>query len=242
MQCYLAKCASFYNVAHSSWITIEITVLLGIRIKGFFIFFTWTLIQKQQLLVSFQLIRVVVCRTGLGQGGSLCRFNQQQFSTLTFQWKHLCFVWPDWSEAGRNGCSASFTLVLAKTNVRKLQNTVLEQSRRMFKESKRKKDCWWKNRLMEWEAMIMGDWLTSERSMFCDFTYLFSCDHGYNIHPLFPYHLPEVMARVWQRSLGSNVVPLLSAYSNLGWRKKKESKKKKVSAQVLSSTCARTAL
>lgn len=64
--------------------------------------------------------------------------------------------------------------------------------------------------------MITGDLLTSKRDISCDFTYLFSCDHGYNIHPLFPDHLPEVMARVWQRPLGSNVVPLLSTYRNLG--------------------------
>lgn len=68
--------------------------------------------------------------------------------------------------------------------------------------------------------MIMGGLLTSEGAALCDFTYLFSCDHGYHIHPLFPHHLPEVMARVRQRPLGSDVVPLFSTYSNLGVRQK----------------------
>lgn len=66
---------------------------------------------------------------------------------------------------------------------------------------------------------MITDLLASERNVFCAFTYLLSCDHGYNIHPLLPHHLPEVVARVWQRPLGSNVVPLLSSYSDLGVRK-----------------------
>lgn len=91
----------------------------------------------------------------------------------------------------------------------------------LIKENERKKGCRQKNRLLEWELTIIGDSLTSERTVLRDFTYLFSCDHGYNIHPLFPHHLPEVMARVWQRSLGSNVVPLFSTYSNLEVKKNK---------------------
>lgn len=68
----------------------EITVLLGIRTKRFLLLFlTQTLLQKQQLLVSLQLIKVMACRTGLGQGGSLCHFNQEQFSALSGN----IFVW-----------------------------------------------------------------------------------------------------------------------------------------------------
>lgn len=137
-----------------------------------------------------------------------------------------------------SGGSACFALVLARVSesyiVEYYSSTAICSNR---VRGKRVVDR--KNRFLEWKVMIRGDVLTSERTVFCDLTYLFSCDHGYNIHPLFPHHLPEVMARVWQRPLGSNVVPLLSTYSNLGVRRKK---KNTVSAQILSSVCARTAL
>lgn len=87
-----------------------------------------------------------------------------------------------------------------------------------------------KKRFLKWEVMITGDLLSSERTGLCDFTYLLSCDHGYNIHPLFPHHLPEVMACVWQRPLGSNIVPFLSTYSNLGGKEQKIQSVPKISA------------
>lgn len=42
--------------------------------------------------------------------------------------------------------------------------------------------------------------------------HLFSSNHGDDGDTLFPHHLPEVLTRVWQRTLRGNVAPLLSTY------------------------------
>jgi hypothetical protein len=50
-------------------------------------------------------------------------------------------------------------------------------------------------------------------------TYLLCSDHGDDVHSLLPYHLPEVVACVWQRSLSCNVVPFCPTNHHLKAKK-----------------------
>lgn len=104
--------------------------MLGIRIKsrGVFLFgvfllffFTRTLLWKQQLLVSFQLIRVMVCRTGLGWCRNLCHFNQAQVQGPHIPMETSLF---GLAQAGGRRAPACFALALAKLSVRKLGSIV----------------------------------------------------------------------------------------------------------------------
>lgn len=76
---------------------------------------------NQQLLVSFQLIRVMVYRIGLGWCGNLCHFNQEQVQCSHIPMETSLF---GLAQAGGRRAPACFTSAFAKLSVRKLGSIV----------------------------------------------------------------------------------------------------------------------
>lgn len=50
----------------------------------------------------------------------------------------------------------------------------------------------------------------------CMCVYLLGCNHGDDVNPLLPDHLPEVGTGAGERALGGNVAPLLPSDHHLG--------------------------
>lgn len=67
--------------------------------------------------------------------------------------------------------------------------------------------------------------------------YLLSGNHGDDVDPLLPHHLPEVGAGVGQRALGGNVVPLLPSDHHLG-EAKPNTRVNSLSMTIISFTTA----
>lgn len=84
----------------------------------------------------------------------------------------------------------------------------------IYVEVSRGKKCAKGRRICRETELQEGGW---ERG---DSSYLFCSDHGNHVHPLLPYHLPEVVACVWQGPLSCYVVPFCPTNHHLQTKEK----------------------